>query len=234
MAATKSPKEFIGDLTQEFRERMRPLADEHYNEEYFDAIGGPEAVVEQEFPAQAWREFYYGTLPPCRQADLIFRHGEPYHRDRDLIVGLGLQIKDEIKHARVISNIAEQFGYGADLATWEAEEHPDGYYETLTEVGPKSVDHEKPHLVSAAFQCSTEIVAAFQVQNMADYMGNHGYDEIAATLDEVASDEGDHIHVGRKIATRFAEPEDYDEMREVSEAKFESVRQYLLDLEPHN
>jgi len=232
--STKSAGDFIADLTQEYRERMEPLANQYYSEDYFDAIGGPEAVIEQEFPAQAWREFYYGMLPPCRQADLIFRHGEPYHRDRDLIVGLGMQIKDEIKHSRVISNIAEQFGYDADMATWEAPNHPDGYYETLTEVGPRSVDHEKPQLVSAAFQCSTEIVAAFQVRNMADYMGEQGYSEISDTLHEVASDEGDHVHVGRKIAKRFAKPEDYDAMREVSEAKFESVRDYFHGLEQGN
>ncbi|MFC7116528.1 hypothetical protein ACFQH2_18460 [Natronoarchaeum sp. GCM10025703] len=53
-------------------------------------------------------------MPPVRQIDLIYRRGDPYYNDRKLIVGLGKQIQDEIKDARVFSNLSAQFGVDAD------------------------------------------------------------------------------------------------------------------------
>jgi hypothetical protein len=221
-STTKSPEGFIADLMDEARERAERMADTYYSEEYFDRLGGPEATIRAEFPAFAWKEFYHGLLPPVRQIDLIYRRGDPYYDDRDLIVGLGKQIRDEIKHARIFSNLAEQLGVEADMATWEAPNHPDGYYDKLVQAGYAGADHEEPHHVAAGFQCSTEISAAFQIQNLADYLEDE-YPNVANSLRDIVADEGDHSHAGRLVARRFTTPEDYDPMREHFESKFDSI-----------
>ncbi|WP_152039854.1 hypothetical protein [Salinigranum salinum] len=220
--STKPPDRFVQELMDESRERAERLADRYYSDEYFDRLGGPEATVAAEFPAFAWKEFYFGLLPPVRQIDLIYRRGDPYYDDRDLIVGLGTQIRDEIKHARIFSNLAAGFGIDADMATWDAPNHPEGYYDALVEAGYAGADHEEPHHVAAGFQCSTEIGAAFQIRNLADYLDAE-YPNVANSLRDVVADEGDHTHAGRLVAKRFATSDDYGTMRELSNAKFDSI-----------
>lgn len=214
---------FIDELMEEHRQKAKELANTYYDEEYFERLGGPEATIKTEFPAFAWKEFYYGLLPPVRQADLIYRRGEPYYDDRDLIVGLGKQIRDEIKHARIFSNFAERFGVDADMVTWNAPYHPEGYYEKLVAAGYAGADHEEPHYVAAGFQCSTEVGAAFQVRNLATYLES-SYPNIANALKDIAADEGDHNHLGGLIAKRFGSPEDYERMEEIAQEKYEAIR----------
>jgi len=213
---------FVEELKNEARDRAKEMAEEYYDEEYFERLGGPEATIRAEFPAFAWKEFYYGLLPPVRQCDLIYRRGEPYYDDRDLIVGLGNQIRDEIKHARIFSNFAERFGAEADMVTWEAPHHPEGYYEKLVAAGYAGADHEEPHHVAAGFQCATEIGAAFQVRNLASYLEPE-YPNVASALEDVAADEGDHNHLGGLIAKRFGSPADHERMRGIFEEKFDAI-----------
>lgn len=222
----KSPEEFAKSLMADQRQKARENADSYYNQEYFDNLGGPEEVVRTEFPAFAWKEFYYGICPPIRQADLIYRQGDPYYDDRDLLVGLGKQIRDEVKHARIFSNIASEFGADADMVTWEAPNHPEGYYEQLVEAGYAGADHEEPHIVAAGFQCSTEIGASMQINNLADYLEDD-YPNIATSLRDIASDEGDHGQVGLKTIQRWASPEDYDRMEQVAHEKYVAIRDGL-------
>lgn len=221
MATTESPAEFASALQQEFREEMRVAVNEHFDEAYFDDVGGPDALVRTVFPDYAWRELFLGTLPTTRQLDLVYRQGDPYYDDRDIVVGLTKQLKDEIKHARVFSNFAEQFGAPADMTTWM----PDHYEKNVT-MCRAAVEYEKPHLVAAGFQCSTEIKAALEIGNMADYLEGT-YSNMAETLRTIVSDEGDHVHVGRKIIERFAESEDVEEMRQVAEIKKEATLEQL-------
>lgn len=222
----RTPDEFVQELMDEHRTKAKQLANKYYNEAYFERLGGPEATIKAEFPAFAWKEFYYGLLPPVRQIDLIYRRGDPYYDDRALIVGLGKQIRDEIKHARIFSNLCEQFGVPADMATWTAPDHPEGYYDTLVEAGYAGADHEEPHHVAAGFQCSTEIGAAFQIRNLAEYLETD-YPNIANSLRDIVSDEGDHTHAGRLVAKRFASPKDYETMENLAQAKYESIRSGL-------
>lgn len=221
MAAAETPAEFAESLQAEFREDMRTAVDKYFNEAYFDRIGGPEALIRTMFPDYAWRELFLGTLPTTRQLDLVYRQGDPYYDDRDIVVGLTKQLKDEIKHARVFSNFAEQFDASADMTTWT----PD-YYEKNVDMCRAAVEYEKPHLVAAGFQCSTEIKAALEINNMADYL-EPTYPNMADTLRTVVADEGDHVHVGRMIIERFAEPDDVDEMRRVAEIKKEATLEQL-------
>lgn len=221
MAAAETPAEFAKSLQAEFREDMRTAVNEYFNEAYFDRIGGPEALVRTMFPDYAWRELFLGTLPTTRQLDLVYRQGDPYYDDRDIVVGLTKQLKDEIKHARVFSNFADQFDSPADMTTWT----PD-YYEKNVDMCRAAVEYEKPHLVAAGFQCSTEIKAALEINNMAAYL-EPAYPNMADTLRTVASDEGDHVHVGRMIIERFAGPDDIEEMRRVAEIKKEATLEQL-------
>lgn len=212
---TTTDDDFIGDLTAEYRERMRRLVDANYNEAYFARIGDPEAVIRTEFPRQAWEEIFTGCLPPARQLDLVYQQGDPFGRDRDIVFGLIKQIQDEAKHGRLISSLAEEVGVEADPLTWEAPYHDEliGQVET-------AMRRDKPHLIAAGLQLSTEIMAAFMIRNLADYI-EPDFPDIAATLrSDIASDEGDHIHIGRLIGRRFAEPADYDEMRRIAREKY--------------
>jgi hypothetical protein len=221
MAVDQSPADFARSLQREFREEMRVAVNEHFNEAYFDRMGGREALIRTMFPDYAWRELFLGTLPTTRQLDLVYRQGDPYYDDRDIVVGLTKQLKDEIKHARVFSNFAEQFDAPADMTTWTPE-----HYEKNVQMCRAAVEYEQPHLVAAGFQCSTEIKAALEIRNMADYLEPE-YPNMAETLRTVASDEGDHVHVGQMIIERFAGPDDVEEMRRVAEIKKEATLEHL-------
>lgn len=223
-SANADPGEFIGEMTREYRERMERVVDEHYDAAYFDRLGGPEAVIRTEFPHTAWRELFIGCLPSNRQLHLVYEQGEPYRRDRDLVVGLLKQIRDEVKHARVFSNLAEGFGAESDLVSWEPP-----HYDRLVEQTRAAVEHDRPQYISAGFQCSTEIMAAFMIENMADYL-EPDYPDVAATLRDVAADEGDHVHVGRLVAKRFAAPDDYDAMEAIARRKYDAAEAVLEDL----
>lgn len=222
--STADPGEFIGGMTREYRERMEIVVDEHYDEAYFDRLGGPETVIREEFPHTAWRELFIGCLPSNRQLHLVYEQGEPYRRDRDLVVGLLKQIRDEVKHARVFSNLAERFGVESDLVTWEPP-----HYDLLVEQTRAAVEHDRPQYISAGFQCSTEIMAAFMIGNLADYL-EPDYADIATTLRDVVADEGDHVHVGRLVAERFATSDDFDAMEEIARRKYEAAVAVLEDL----
>lgn len=224
MATSEDPREFMADMTSEYRTQMERVVDEHYNEEYFDRLGGPEEVIKTEFPHTAWREMFIGCLPANRQIHLVYEQGEPYDRDRDIVAGLLKQMRDEVKHARVFSNLATEFDVESDLVTWTPE-----HYEPLVEQCRAAVEWDKPHFIAAGFQCSTEIMAAFMIRNMADYIEPE-YRNVAASLRDVASDEGDHVHVGRKTAIRFAEPGDFERMEEIAHEKYVAAVRVLEEL----
>lgn len=224
MAASEDPGEFMADMTSEYRERMEEVVDKYYSDAYFDRLGGPEEVIKTEFPHTAWRELFIGCLPANRQVHLVYEQGEPYYRDRDIIAGLLKQIRDEVKHARIFSNIAAEFDVESDLVNWTPE-----HYEPLVKQCKAAVEWEKPHFVAAGFQCSTEIMAAFMIRNMADYIEPE-YPNIAESLRDVASDEGDHVHVGRKTAIRFAEPGDFERMEEIAQQKYDAAVEVLEEL----
>jgi hypothetical protein len=224
MATAKDPDAFVQDMTSEYRDRMNEVVDKYYNEDYFDRLGGPEEVIKTEFPHTAWRELFIGCLPANRQVHLVYEKGDPYHSDRDLIAGLLKQVRDEVKHARVFSNYATQFGVEADLVNWT----PD-HYEPLVNQCRAAVEWDEPHYIAAGFQCSTEIMAAFMITNMANYIEPE-YPNIARSLRDIATDEGDHVHVGSKTMARLGSEGDYRKMEEIAENKYEAAVAVLEEL----
>ncbi len=224
MATSETPTEFAKEMTMSYREKMRADVDTYYSTEYFERLGGPEAVIRVEFPHTAWRELFIGCLPANRQLHLVYEQGDPYFDDRDIVIGLLKQIRDEVKHAREFSNLAEQFGVPCDLVHMEPENH-----EKLIEQTRAAVEWEKPHYVAAGFQCSTEIMAAFMIENMADYIEPE-YPDVATVLRDIASDEGDHVHAGRLIIKRFSAPEDFEQMEQIAENKYTAAKAVLKAL----
>ena len=205
---------FVNDFTEEYRIKMETAVETYFTDEYFDSLGGPFAMMQKQFASQAWREFYIGVLPPAKQLTQIYEIGDPYDRDRDLVVGLGEQIRDEVKHAKIYANLSEQVGVKCDLATWT-----DTNYDKLVAKCRLAVEWDKPQYIAAGFQVSTEIVAAETSRRMGEYVEDD-YPEIAKTLFDITSDEGDHIHCGRLIVKRFATEDDFDYMREIAEKKY--------------
>lgn len=224
MAVSKSPSEFTEDMTSRYRDKMNEAVNEYYNEEYFDSLGGPEKTIKTEFPHTAWRELFIGCLPANRQTHLVYEKGDPYYEDRDIIAGLLKQIRDEVKHARVFSNYSQQFDVEADLVNWTP-----NHYEALVEQCRVAVEWDEPHYIAAGFQCSTEIMAAFMITNLANYIED-GYPNIARSLRDIATDEGDHVHVGSKTMARFASPDDYERMEEIAQKKYDAALQVLKEL----
>ena len=215
---------FVNDFTEEYRIKMENAVEKYFTDEYFDSLGGPLAMMQKQFASQAWREFYIGCLPPARQMTQIYEIGDPYDRDRDLIVGLGEQIRDEVKHAKIYANLSEQVGVPCDLATWTADN-----YDRLVAKCRLATEWEKPQYIAAGFQVSTEIVAAETSRRMGEYVEND-YPEIAKTPFDVTSDEGDHIHCGRLIVKRFATEDDFDFMHEIAEKKYNAALRILESL----
>jgi hypothetical protein len=216
MASTNSITGFTSDFLDDNRDRARELVDSYYNDEFLSSIGDPTDVILSEFPAIAWRELYLGCLPPNKQVYLIYERGEPFGRDRDLIVGLNKQIKDEFKHAKIFTNYLSQFGVDVDLTTHEESEE-------IIQACRTMVDRDEPHHIAAGFQCSTEIRAAFMVQNLAEYIEQE-YPNVANTLmKHVVADEGDHLHVGRQIIERFSSDDETDMMQTITDEKFEKI-----------
>lgn len=216
---------FVEAMTDEYRTKMRDLVDEHYDRAYFETVGDPKAVIRSEFPRQAWEEFYTGCLPPARQLTLVYELGEPFGRDRDIVMGLIKQIQDEAKHGRIISSLAESVGVAADPLTWEAP-----YHDVLAGQVTSAMKHDEPHFIAAGLQLSTEIMAAFMIRNLAGYI-EPDFPEVAETLrNDIAADEGDHIHIGRLIGRRFATPEDHEEMSRIAREKYDFTERTLQAL----
>lgn len=219
---TQSTSEFIEAMTDEYRTKMGELIDTHYDRRYFEAVGDPEAVIHSEFPRQAWEEFYTGCLPPARQLNLVYDQGDPFGRDRDIVMGLIKQIQDEAKHGRIISSLADDVGVDADPLTWEAP-----YHDVLVGQVETAMNRDEPHLIAAGLQLSTEIMAAFMIRNLADYV-EPDFPDVADTLrNDIAADEGDHIHIGRLIGKRFATPDDHETMTEIARQKYEFTERTL-------
>lgn len=225
MSATDTEvAEFVDALSTEYKDKVERVVNENLTEKYYDDIGGPEAVIRTQFPSQAWREFYIGLFPPSRQVTQIYERGEPYGRDRDLVVGLGKQIRDEVKHANILSRLAGEFGAECDLASWEGDQ-----YERQIALCQSATEWDEPHKIAAGFQASSEIVAAVNAENMAAYLDD-SYPRVARSLRDIAADEGDHVHVGRLIMKRFATPDDFDELEAIAQRKYEAVQEVFTNL----
>lgn len=223
---TEDPWEYIRSQTSEMRDRMQTAVDEHYGAEYFDAIGGPEDVIEREFPHFAWREFFIGCMPTNRELHQVYEMGDPYERDVDLVLGLNKQIRDEVKHSKIFANYCEEFGVDCDLSRPRETVRSDEEFESLVEMTRSTVEHDAPHYIAGQMQCGTEIMAAQMVDNVAEYLEDD-YPDVARTLHSVSADEGDHIHVGRLVFTRFASSEDIPRIREKLETKHENAVRVL-------
>ena len=219
-----SVDEFVSRMTTEYNRKVEQVVEENLTTEHYDSIGGAEKVIQTQFPSQAWREFYIGLFPPSRQITQIYERGDPYGRDRDIMVGLGKQIRDEIKHANIFSRIAGEFDVECDLTSWEAEN-----YESQVALCQSATEWDAPQKVAAGFQCSSEIVAAVNSRNLAEYLEDE-YPQIAQALHGIASDEGDHVHVGRLIMKRFTSPDEFDELEAIAQKKYEAVREVYENL----
>jgi len=215
---------FASELTTRYTERVEQGVEENFTDEYFDSLGGPREVLKTQLASQAWRELYIGTIPQSRQLAQVYEIGEPYHRDRDIVVGLAKQIRDEVNHAKILANMSENLGVECDLATWKTEN-----YDELIGICDAAARHEKPHQIAAANQCSTEVFAAVLARRLAEYVEDE-YPDIATTLMDISADEGDHLHVGRLIIRRFASPEEHDELNEIAEKKWQSLDTALQSL----
>lgn len=219
--------EFLNETTSTFRNEMQELVERYYSDEYFDALGGPEAVIHEAVPDLAWREWFNGAMIPARQMHYVFEMGDPYDRDRDIMVGLIKQIRDEAKHGNTLANISRRFGLRMDFANWD-EWLDEDVAEALIQQNRAAMvpDREGPQYSAVGMQCSTEILAVHTLHRMAEYLEPE-YPNTADAMREIASDEGDHVDVGRMVVARFASPEEIPVLREITETKKDRIRTML-------
>lgn len=226
-SGTEDLQRFLNETTDAFREEMAEEVEHYYGDEYFDALGGPREVVREVVPDLAWREWFNGTMIPTRQMHYVVDQGDPYDRDRDIVVGLGKQLRDEVKHANTLANVSRRFGLNIDYAQWD-EWLDEDVAEALVAQNRAALvpDRAGPEYSAVGMQCSTEIIAVHTLNRIADYVGDQ-HPSAAAAFREVASDEGDHVHVGRMIVTRFADPDEIPVLREITETKRERITEML-------
>ena len=218
---------FLNETTKEFRTEMLDLIETYYSDEYFDALGGPEQVILKVVPDLAWREWFNGVMIPARQMHYVYEMGEPFGRDLDLMVGLPKQIRDEVKHANTLANVSRKFGVDMDFADWEPWLDPD-VAEALIEQNEAALvpDRHGPQYSAVGMQCSTEIIAVHTLNRMAEYF-DADYPNTADAFRELATDEDDHVHLGRMIVKRFSSPEEIPILREITERKRERIENML-------
>lgn len=223
----KKTVKFLNETTDEFRNEMGDLVEKYYSDEYFDEIGGPKSVIHQVVPDLAWREFFNGAMIPARQMHFVYEQGDPYYRDRDIIVGLSEQIRDEVKHANTLANISRRFGLEMDFAQWDQWLNED-VAEALVEQHEAAMvpDRAGPQYSAVGMQCSTEIIAVHTLYRMAEYIDPE-YPNAADQMREIASDEDDHVHVGRMIVKRFSTPEEIPILREITQTKKDRIEKML-------
>lgn len=218
---------FLNETTKEFRTEMLELIEEYYSDEYFDALGGPEEVIHKVVPDLAWREWFNGSMIPARQMHYVYEMGEPFGRDLDLMVGLPKQIRDEIKHANTLANISRRFGLEMDFADWEAWLDPDVGEALINQNEAALVpDRHGPQYSAVGMQCSTEIIAVHTLNRMAEYFDSD-YPNTADAFRELATDEDDHVHLGRMIVRRFASPEEIPVLRDITDRKRDRIEAML-------
>lgn len=220
-------EEFVREETTTVREVAEDIAAAYFSEEFFDAIGGQEAALRDALPLIAWREWWNGVTPVMRQLHYVYEQGDPYGEDRDLIIGLSKQIRDEIKHSQEQSKITRQFGGEVNLVDWEENSWMDeGTARSLIKQNKSAVvpDREGPHYAAFGLQCSTEILAVESLKQLSDYVGDT-YPSVASTLASHISDEGDHIYLGKELTRRFGDPEEREELRAISERKQEAAEE---------
>lgn len=224
MATTSGdPAAFAKEMADSYREKMRAAADEYYNADLFDTFDSPEALIRDRFPDHAWREYFLGCLPTGRQIHLIYEQGEPYGRDRDLMLALGKQFRDELKHTNVFANLVGRFDDDIDLVDWNPP-----YYDHMVAHARPAIEWDKPQYCAAGFQLSTEILAAFLIENLGEYLRPY-YPNVGDALVDLSSDEGDHIHAGRLVAARFAEPGDFEQMEAIAQEKYDAAMAVLKE-----
>ena len=218
---------FLNETTDEFRTEMLAMIERYYSDEYFDALGGPEQVIHQVVPDLAWREWFNGAMIPARQMHYVYEMGEPFGRDLDLMVGLPKQIRDEIKHANTLANISRRFGLEMDFADWDAwlDDDVAAALESQNEAALVP-DRHGPQYSAVGMQCSTEIIAVHTLNRMAEYFEDD-YPNTADAFRELATDEDDHVHLGRMIVRRFSDPEEIPVLREITETKRERIETML-------
>lgn len=218
---------FLNEVTSEFRNEMEDLVEKYYSDEYFDALGGPEEMIHEVVPDLAWREWFNGTMIPARQMHYVFEQGDPYYRDRDILVGLGRQLRDEVKHANTLANIARRFGLQIDYANWEEWLDQDVAEALVAQNEAAMVPHrDGPQYSAAGMQCSTEIIAVHTLNRMADYVDDE-YPNAADAMRETAADEADHVHVGRLVVHRFSNADEIPVLREITDTKRDRIKQML-------
>ncbi|WP_332900282.1 MULTISPECIES: ferritin-like domain-containing protein [unclassified Haladaptatus] len=205
-------KEFAKQVIAESNRRGKKLADEVFDAD--DTITGDDLIpMLQGF---MWSEFYLGVLPPVRAMSMLYDGARNLDQtDADVLLGLGDQIRDEVKHSKLFSRRVEELGGDPNLTHYQPTEEDLFLLE-------RTADWDDPLSIITALNCAGEpaLAEAFKAIMEKDIVDPRTRD----VIHKAKIDEGNHINLGKKILARYAvDDETQARVWEIVDAKFEAA-----------
>lgn len=204
--------EFAKEIIADSNRRGKELAEKVFDEE--DTITGNDLIpMLQGF---MWSEFYLGVIPPVRVMSMMYDGADEInHENIDIMLGLGDQIRDEVKHSKLFSRRVEELGGDPNLLHYEPTKEDLFLLE-------RTADWDDPVSIVTALNCAGEpaLAEAFKAIMEKDIVDPRTKD----VIHKAKIDEGNHINLGKKILARQATDEETQQrVREVVDAKFEAA-----------
>lgn len=205
-------KKFAKQVVATSNERGKELAAEVFDAD--DTITGDDLIpMLQGF---MWSEFFLGVVPPVRVMSMLYDGAHDIDEENvDIMLGLGDQIRDEVKHSKLFSRRVEELGGDPNLTHYRPTDEDLFLLE-------RTADWDDPVSIVTALNCAGEpaLAEAFKAIMEKDIVDPRTKD----VIHKAKIDEGNHINLGKKILERFAtDDETQERVLEVVDAKFEAA-----------
>lgn len=208
-------KEFAKAVISESNRRGKKLAEEVFDAD--DTITGDDLVPM--LKGFMWSEFYLGVIPPVRVMSMLYDGAHDIDpANVDIMLGLGDQIRDEVKHSKLFSRRVEELGGDPNVIHYEPTEEDLFLLE-------RTADWDEPIEIVTALNCAGEpaLAEAFKAIMEKDIVDPRTKD----VIHKAKIDEGNHINLGKKILERYAtDDETQERVWEIVDLKFEAAYEF--------
>ena len=170
----------------------------------------------------AWLEWWLGVPPPSKQLVLLPTE------EIALRVRLAQQVVDEVKHQRVFSRLAQQFGGNPRFETYEPTPTLQAMYCSTFEFEPED---DAILAIAASLQCTGEAVLMHHLkpgQSISSLILDEG--TIAGLSREVMPDQVRHVKIGADLLARYARSAPQRRrVAQIQDAKLAVLRQHYVE-----
>lgn len=205
-------KAFAKEVIAESNRRGKELAEKVFDAD--DTITGDDLIPM--LKGFMWSEFYLGVIPPMRVMYMMYDGAHEIDvENMDIMLGLGDQIRDEVKHSKLFSRRVEELGGDPNVIHYEPTEEDLFLLE-------RTADWDEPIEIITALNCAGEpaLAEAFKAIMEKDIVDPRTKD----VIHKAKIDEGNHINLGKKMLGRFAtDDETQERVWEIVDAKFEAA-----------